>query len=90
MKRLIKYLKRTLKKKPNVIVTYYGDTDSSDEPQLSLGWYKHFVKHPYKGFSVRVAVFRMVLDVTFVDNYAGYLRIFKDDSRRSGVWTLFR
>ena len=41
--------------------------------KLSLSWFKHSKKHPYKGFTIHFVYFKRCIIFNYVNNYKLYL-----------------
>ena len=70
-----------MKKKPNILFKYWGQGEcNADDPQLSLGWYRHSKSHRYWGFTVRFGFFGHTLDVTAVNDTRYYLKFYDEEN----------
>jgi hypothetical protein len=48
----------------------YMDGDS--QVKLGIGWYRHHKNHKWFGFTIQFYLYFILLNFTYVDNYAEY------------------
>lgn len=79
-------------RKPNIFITLWRGMGASynEDPQISLGWYRHSPNYKYRGLTIRIRLIGWLFDFALISDSVEYAKKFPRRERGLGVipWAL--